>query len=780
MTTVKKNPPAIQRETWLRSKALMAGVIGLLVVIVYANTLKVPFLFDDQGSIAENTTIQKFSLAIFSPPHGGVTVEGRPLLNVSLALNYLWGGLDPRGYHATNIAIHLAAALIFFGLVRRTLKKVVSRFAIADQATEIAAAAALLWALHPLQTESVTYVVQRTESLMGLLYLLTLYGFVRGCDAEKSRRWFTVSVVACTLGMATKEVMVSAPLMVLLYDRTFVAGSFREAWRRRRGWYLWLAASWIVLAYLVASTGLRGGTIGASAGVTWWQYAMSQSRAIVCYLGLALWPRPLIFDYGSDFVTFGEIFPYAVLDLVLLGGTAVALWRRPALGFLGAWFFLILAPTSSVVGGTRQMLAEHRMYLSLGTVAVMAAVGLHLWLGRRAWVAWSALVILLGVATVRRNEDYRSELSIYADTVAKRPGNGYARNNLGKALISAGRYTEAVEEFSAALRLSPPRTLAMAHNYLASALAKAGRLEEALKEAEIAVKLNPNYVEARYNYGNGFMRLRQPRAAIAQFEAALKLRPNYPEAQANLGVALAQAGRSAEAIGSYEEALRLNPNSSEAHYNLASAQQQLKQFTAAIENYEAALRLRPDYPEAHNNLGLILMELQRLPAAMEHYRAALKAKPDYPEALYNMGSALSQLNQWPQAVVQFEAAIRLNPNNTQAHLGLGNAFCATGRAAQAISHYEIAVRAFPNNLDLQNNLGSALVESGRPADAIAHFTAALRLKPDSAETHCNLAVALADQGDRAEAIRHLEEALRLKPDYAYARDLLAQLGGAPR
>ena len=386
-----------------------AAIIVAATIAAYHNSFSVPFVFDDGPAIVENSTLRHLwpPWTALSPPHGqGLTVEGRPLLNFSLALNYAIGGTSSQGYHVVNLIIHALAALTLFGLVRRTLSALNSQLS-----TSVALATALLWAVHPLQTESVTYVVQRTESLMGLLYLLTLYAFVRG--------WFAVSLAACLLGMATKEVMVSAPLMVLLYDRTFVAGSFRAAWRQRGKFHLGLASTWIVLGLLVLGAGNRGGTIGASAGVTWWQYAMCQSRAVIHYLQLALWPDPLIFDYGPDFVMLREIAPYALLFGALLALTAFALWRRPALGFLGAWFFVILAPTSSVVGGTRQMLAEHRMYLSLAAVVVLVVLGAHTWLGRRAGWWFAALAVALGTTTIRRNHDYRSELALYTDTVAK-------------------------------------------------------------------------------------------------------------------------------------------------------------------------------------------------------------------------------------------------------------------------------------------------------------------------------------------------------------------------
>src|SRR6185312_11084012 len=174
----------------------------------------------------------------------------RPVLNLSLAVNYAISGPDPWSYHALNLAIHVGAALCLFGLIRRTAGPALLAFAVA-----------LLWAVHPLQSEAVMYIVQRAESMMALFYLLTMYGFVRGLQGVHRTAWLAVSWTACLLGMGTKEVMVSAPVIVFLYDRTFAAGTFAEAWRLRKRYYLALAATWIPLLAFVARTGgNRGGT----------------------------------------------------------------------------------------------------------------------------------------------------------------------------------------------------------------------------------------------------------------------------------------------------------------------------------------------------------------------------------------------------------------------------------------------------------------------------------------------------------------------------------------
>jgi hypothetical protein len=242
----------------------------------------------------------------------------------------------------------------------------------AQAATGIALAAALIWTIHPLQTESVTYIVQRAESIMGLFYLLTLYCVIRGAGSARPMAWYVLAVLACLLGMASKEVMATAPLVVLLYDRTFLSGTFQGALRRRWPLYVALTCTWGLLAYLVAGSTDRGGSAGFGLSVTVWQYALTQLGVITHYLGLAFWPAGLVFDYGWPIASsVGQILPGAIVISLLLAGTIWALIRYPAAGFLGACFFLILAPTSSFVPVTDAAF-EHRMYLPLAAVTSFA------------------------------------------------------------------------------------------------------------------------------------------------------------------------------------------------------------------------------------------------------------------------------------------------------------------------------------------------------------------------------------------------------------------------
>jgi protein O-mannosyl-transferase len=553
-----------------RWSTILGGVIIVLAAMAaYHNCFRVPFLLDDVRSVIENPTIRHL-WPLWGPlsPPSKLTVEGRPVVNLTLAINYALGGVMPWGYHALNLAIHILAGLMLFGVVRRTLLQPGLRDRFGVAANRLAPAIAVIWTVHPLQTEAVTYVSQRAESLMGLFYLLTMYCFIRGVESGKSVRWYALSVTACLLGMGTKEVMVSAPLMVLLYDWMFVAGSLRKAWARRWRLYVGLAGTWILLGYLVANASSRGGSAGFGTEMSWWPYALTQCRAVVHYLKLSVWPHPLVFDYGTATVKHvGQALPYALLLAALAAGTVIALCRRQAIGFLGVWFFAILAPSSSVVPVVTQTIAEHRMYLSLAAVVTLGVMAINALLGRYSGAVFLALALGFGLLTAQRNEDYRTELSIWNDTVAKRPDNARAHNNLGLALQQAGRTQDAVEHYEQALQIKPD--YADAHYNLGIVFFREGKLSDAIGHFEEALRISPDYAKAHYNLGIVFMQEGKLTDAIGHFEQALRIDPDYAKAHANLGTALARLGKNEEAATQFEQALRINPDLIEPLNNLA-------------------------------------------------------------------------------------------------------------------------------------------------------------------------------------------------------------------
>jgi Flp pilus assembly protein TadD len=615
----------------------------------YVGSFRGPFLYDDRGSVIDNPTIRQWSTA-FRPLATGWPVSGRPVLNASFAGNYAFSGLNTHGYHATNWLIHVGAGLLLFGFCRRVLLRVPS---LAASSTGIAWATVLFWTLSPLQTESVTYISQRAESLMGLCYLGCLYAFIRAYGGgATSLGWAAASVAACFVGMGCKEVMVTAPVVILVCDRVFVAGGWRAALAARRGFYSALAASWVFLGVLMLTTGMRGGTVGFGAGIAWWAYAITQFRAIATYLELSLWPSPLLFSYG---LTLGgpswRLAIDAVLVLGLAGFSVAGALRGSKLGFLGAWFFVILAPTSSIVPVSTELMAEHRVYLSLAAVACLVAVVGHALLGRiGAYVGGGVrLAAFLGVgatvavaaaeiaATRSRNEVYSSVYALWADTVAKSPDDAGARNNLGNALVDAGRFDEAIDQFRTASRISPGYS--DPHQNLGNVLTRMGRDAEAVSEYRLAVPGNPDNANVLYNLGRALQKTGDAAGAAEAFGRALGGHSESAVVWYDLGNAFMDGGQSDKALAAFGKALALRPDYPDALLNHAGLLAQNGQAGEAILEFRQLVRLEPDAADVHNDLGSLLAQSGDFAGAKREFIEAVRLKPDYAEAKHNLERA---------------------------------------------------------------------------------------------------------------------------------------------
>ena len=426
--------------------------------------------------------------------------------------------------------------------------------------------------------------------------------------------------------MGAKEVMVTAPIVVLLYDRAFLSGSFREKFRRRGALYLGLAATWAVLvAIMLLCKGPAGAGFGIKS-VTPWRYALTEPGVILYYLRLSFWPQPLCLDYSWPFaMNFRQVAPEAITLAALLAATAWALVRRPALGFLGAWFFLILAPTSSVMP-IRDACFEHRMYLSLAAPIVAAVVAACLLTERllrgpdrsretrkRLALEMAALLALcaaagLGAMTFRRNAQYHSEISIWEDAVSKRPENPRAWSNLGVAYVRAGLFNEAFRYYDKALALKP--NFATAYYDRAIAYAQAGRSEEALRDYGEDLKLNPDDAEAYSKRGNVYAQLGRSAEAIQDYDRAIALNADLAEAYESRGVAYAQSARLAEALRDFDKVVALRPDVASAYYDRGGIYVRSARLSEAVRDYDKAIGLKPDYAAAYNNRAVAHYELR--------------------------------------------------------------------------------------------------------------------------------------------------------------------------
>lgn len=565
-----EQPPVPESPVPTKSSGvlLVAALILVVGLIAYFNSFYGRFVYDDERVIVNNEDIRQFW------PPWRFMGKSYWVCRISLAANYQLGGLDESGYHAVNLAVHLIAALALFGVVRRTLggKRLGNRFG--RTATPLAAAVATIWAVHPVQTQAVTYIIQRLESMMGMFYLLTLYCTIRGLGSRRPAGWFVSAVACCALGMGTKSVMVTAPVMVVLYDRVFVARSWRRLLAERWMFYVALAGTLAILWTDVPRYRKEGAGVPGT-GVSVWEYAMTQFGAIVHYLRISLWPDPLCIEYKWPVArSAGQIVPPALLIAVLLAATIRGLWKSPAWGYLGAWFFLILAPTSSIIT-IRYPVFDHRMYLSLAAVVTAVVMGGYLAGGRllrrlsvgpgaARGVGLAATVLLVGAFTARtinRNTVYYNEAWLWADVLKTCPDSERAEYNLGKALDVQGKAEEAERHYRRAVRLAP--RFALAHNNLGLLLSHRGKTDEAIRHYHLAIKADSELAEAYSNLGLALTDKEEFDKAENAFRRALEVRRNqdrtYPEAHNNLARSLYIQGRYEEAAKEYRAAVREDP-----------------------------------------------------------------------------------------------------------------------------------------------------------------------------------------------------------------------------
>jgi len=522
-------------------RGVLPALVVLAGILAFASSFRGTFLFDDHISILNNLNIRRLGTCMLHTT--------RPLVGLTLFLNLAAGGFDPAGYHLFNLAVHLLASLVLYGAVRRTLS--LAGWGTDDAARAIlAACAAAIWVVHPLQTESVTYIIQRSESMMGLFYLLTMYCAIRGFErhpdpasgirhpasrtpnflrtrwvrrTQRAAFWHMLAVIACSLGMVSKPVMVTAPLMVLLYDRLFVSRSFANALRARRSFYVLLAMTWIVPAAILSVPHESSTSAGYGARiVSPVAYLLTQPGVIFHYLGLVFRPGPLCLDYAwPPAASFGEVAGPVAIIAALLGLTVALAVRRKPLSFTGIWFFLVLASTSSIVP-VADYAVEHRMYLPLaGPVVLLLAGAYGGWQRVRerlpsvprpsVLILGGTLVVVAALVpvTAARNRDYRSQKRMWESVLEVRPDNVRAHLGIGAAALGEGGVDEArrrfdtiisrVPDLDTAARMGLRTEYALTRNNLGVLCEREGRYEEAESHFREALRVSSEYGDARRN-----------------------------------------------------------------------------------------------------------------------------------------------------------------------------------------------------------------------------------------------------------------------------------------
>ncbi len=622
-----------RRQRWWH--VLVAAVLMALCAGIYGWTADFPMVFDDHMYMKDNmffrdaasfTYPTHFTEFVSRPsrlgmdPDLAVNFVLRPVAYASLHLNYMLDGFEPRWFRVVNIAIHAGTSLLVYALLRLLLLRAPQAGALPrGSAFFIPLTAALLFAAHPLATESVTYIIQRFTSLSALFYLLTLWLYFLSLQgsSRKGRGVLRVTaVVALLAGMLTKESTFTAPLVAVMLDILVLGTRWRTA--ALRAWPLLLCLPLIPALVMACSAVLNQGQadLGDALNIVnsrdtpldHWHYIVTQLTVLLAYLRRLFWPNDLNID--PEWPVYTSLFQGPVLLALLVHGLLVVgacwLWLRrrqkdPRAALLFAfvlWFFVTICVSSGLVP-LPDMMADHRPYLASVGVFVLAAC-LFDYLRNWSWLPAQTRLVAPGMAavcvgalawtTVVRNEVWSTSEKLWKDTVAKSPGKYRTWGNLGAALSDAGKEEAAVNCYRKALEIEPRFQNGLLN--LSNSLLRLNRSKESLENTMQLIRIDETSV-------------------------------HKPPVAFTLGLGLAGVGRFDDAVGVFREILSVTPHDPQVHKALGLVYFQTGLYLQALDHYQQAAHLHPEDPQ----IGALMRELEVAMAARGNQRGGRSPAP---------------------------------------------------------------------------------------------------------------------------------------------------------
>jgi tetratricopeptide (TPR) repeat protein len=689
---------------------LLALALVLATVMAYHPVWRAGFIWDDDAYVTRNPLLtaadglRRIWFSLDSPS------QYFPLTYTTFYLEHLLWGFNPAGYHAVNLLFHAANALLVWRLLARLR-------------LPGAWLAAALFALHPVQVESVAWITELKNVLMGFFFLLSLLAWTRFIDDTAKRPWrfYALALVFYALALAAKTTACSLPaaLLLVLWLKKMPIG------RRRLAQVAPFMALGIGMGLVtVWWERYHQGTQGAVFSIGPVERVLIASRALWFYAGKLLWPVNLTFSYPRWTISASDPFAYGwLLATVALG---VVIWRaRRWLGRSAEVAVVFFAATLSPVLGFFMLwtfyftfVADHYQYLAcLGPLA-LAAAGTERgfgWVARRTPllqpVCCAVLLTFLGALTCVQCRQYANAETLWRATLATNPRCWMAHNNLGAILFDQGK------------------------------------MEEAAEHVKMALDAFPDYAEARKNLGMLLYRNGQVPEAIAQFRKALELRPNHADAHNILGIALGQEEEAAEAITQFRMALDLRSDQAECHNNLGLALSQRGELMEAIEQFREALKIQPDYAQANNNLTIALNRQGEAMEAIAQSRKVLEVQPDNGQARQDLGRALLRKGDYEGAMACLERTTALPPDRVEKWHALGQAFFKAGNLLEAIACFRQTLSLNPRFVEAWAELGMAFFNNGQTQEAEASWQRALDINPAQPQVQNNLASVLATASD---------------------------------
>ena len=797
----------------------MKHIVAIIIVCAavfaaYHHSLTGPFCFDDVANIRHNRAIrmEQFSvdalwMAMQESPAGN-----RPVANATFAVNYWLGKYHTAGWHVVNIAVHAVTGCLvyWFALLTASLasRKPDDTDEPAPNHFPAALVAALIWTLHPLQVQGVTYIVQRMTSLSTAFFMLTLCLYIVGRRRTgRNIAIFVAAGLSWLLAMGSKEIAITLPAIILLYEWFFFQALSRD-WAMRHAKYLSVVAVLIIVAAWFYLGGDPWNSLHRrfeTRDFTMTERLFTEWRILIFYLSLIACPLPSRLNLDHDITLSTSLFTpvTTAISLVCLAALLVAgvllAKRHRLLAFAIFWFFINSALESTVI--PLELIFEHRMYLvSIAIVVAVVITAKTLIRQRHVRIILAvAVVVALAAGTYRRNLDWRDVETLWTDCAKKSPDKARpqynlglfyskypnkldlaielqeralkadpdhadAHNNLGFIYTEKGQFRDAISHFEHAVNSQDDHW--EAHRNLGSALLQLNRHEEALPHFRKSLALNSGNADTRTNYATALLRGSQAAEAAKEFQAALKRDSKALSAMLGLSKALVALNRRGQAIKVLKQAATIHPGSTMLYNNLGILKAQDKRFADAAADFARAIELDSTFVEPRYNLGNALRDQGKFDAALQAYATTVAMQPRYFRAWFNSGRIEVQRGRHASAIKYLKEAVTVDGSHTAARFMLAKTLLKLQQSEEAIPELEHVLSANPQHLQARNHLGVALFQAKRYAACAETFKASLELDPNQPEIHGNLGAVLMNVEQIDEAVQHYRQAVRLAPNDA--------------
>jgi tetratricopeptide (TPR) repeat protein len=653
---------------------VIALLLAVITLALYWPVRQHEFVnYDDPDYVTENPRVKagltKAGIVwAFTQLHGEHTYW-HPVTWLSHMMDCQLFGLNAGAHHLGNVAFHAANVMLLFGVLRRL-----------TGATGRSLAVAALFALHPLQVDTVAWVTERKNVLSTFFFLLTVWAYARHAVGEgrnqapvgtadhatriapsvsiihlPSSIFYFMALAFFALGLMSKPAGVTLPFVLLLLDYWPLQRWPRCSVRRlllEKAPFLFLAAA-VSAITIVAHQRLR--SVASLAEMPLTGRLANALVSYARYLKKVFWPRDLAVFYPYPAAWPMEVVVLAAL--ILLGVSAVVVWRRRSQPYLvvgWCWFVGTLVPTIGLIQAGDQSMADRFVYvplIGLGLMLVWGGANVLAEVKHRQLTFAVLATLILGAclaATRQQLRYWQDSVTLFSHELDVTEANYMAHDCLGDVLYQRGRVDEAIVQFQEALKIQP--NCAESHHSLGCALLTKGRADEALKHFRKAVQLRPNHAESHNNLGVALRQQGQLENAMEQFQQAVEIRPDYAEAHNNLGLALRRQGQLEDAIAHFQKALEIRPRHAEAHNNLGVALRLQGQLADAMAHFQKALAIQPNLTDAHNNLGVALLESGRTEEAIDHFQQVLAIRPDHAQAKQGLDLARRQQRQVKESI----------------------------------------------------------------------------------------------------------------------------------